>query len=142
MEQLKVAIIGAGVGGLCLAQGLKCAGLAVEVFERDASPTSSVAGYRLSISPTGSRALKACLPDAVFERLTQLASAPSRSVTFFDHRLNRLLALDLPNIDRRQLDAERPIGRGVCVAYCCRGSTMWRVSARSSYPSRTARTDG
>ncbi len=113
MEQLKVAIIGAGVGGLCLAQGLKCAGLAVEVFERDASPTSPVAGYRLSISPTGSRALKACLPDAVFERLTQLASAPSRSVTFFDHRLNRLLALDLPNIDRRQLDAERPIGRGV-----------------------------
>jgi len=34
-------------------------------------------------------------------------------VTFFDHRLNRLLAMDLPHVDRRQLDAERPIGRAI-----------------------------
>ena len=96
-----------------MAQGLKRSGVAVEVFERDASPTSPVEGYRVSISPTGSRALKACLLDAVFDRLTQLASEPSRSVTFFDHRLNRLLALDLPHADRRQLDAERPVGRAI-----------------------------
>src|SRR5208337_3974685 len=113
MDRLKAAIIGAGVGGLCLAQGLKRSGVAVEVFERDASRTSPVEGYRFSISPTGSRALKACLPDAVFESLTQQASEPSRSVTFFDHRLNRLLAMDLPHVDRRQLDAERPIGRAI-----------------------------
>jgi len=35
---LKVLIVGAGTGGLCLAQGLKSAGISVEVFERDHSP--------------------------------------------------------------------------------------------------------
>jgi 2-polyprenyl-6-methoxyphenol hydroxylase-like FAD-dependent oxidoreductase len=35
MDQLAVGIIGAGVGGLCLAQGLKQAGVKVDVFERD-----------------------------------------------------------------------------------------------------------
>jgi 2-polyprenyl-6-methoxyphenol hydroxylase-like FAD-dependent oxidoreductase len=111
MERLKVAIIGAGVGGLCLAQGLKRSGVVVEVFERDPSPTSPVEGYRLSISPTGSRSLKACLPEAIFEKLTMLAAEPSRSVTFLDHRLNRLLAIDLPHTDRHELEAERPIDR-------------------------------
>jgi 2-polyprenyl-6-methoxyphenol hydroxylase-like FAD-dependent oxidoreductase len=111
MDRTKVAIIGAGVGGLCLAQGLKLSGVEVEVFERDTSPESPVEGYRLSISPTGSRALKACLPDAVFEKLTRQASEPSRSVTFFDHHLKRLFAIDLPHADRRQLEAERPIDR-------------------------------
>jgi 2-polyprenyl-6-methoxyphenol hydroxylase-like FAD-dependent oxidoreductase len=113
MIRMKVAIIGAGVGGLCLAQGLKLSGVEVEVFERDASPSSPVEGYRLSISPTGSRALKACLPDAVFEKLTNHASEPSRSVTFFDHRLNRLLAVDLPHANRHLLEAERPVGRAI-----------------------------
>jgi 2-polyprenyl-6-methoxyphenol hydroxylase-like FAD-dependent oxidoreductase len=110
---MKVAIIGAGVGGLCLAQGLKLSNIAVEAFERDASPTPPVHGYRLSISPTGSRALKACLPDALFEKLANHASEPSRSVTFFDQRLRRLLAIDLPHADRRELDAERPVDRKV-----------------------------
>ena len=60
----KVLVIGAGAGGLCLAQGLKREGIDVQVFERDPSPVQTRAGYRLSISPTGARALKACLPDA------------------------------------------------------------------------------
>jgi 2-polyprenyl-6-methoxyphenol hydroxylase-like FAD-dependent oxidoreductase len=113
MDRMKVAIIGTGVGGLCLAQGLKLSNVAVEVFERDQSATPPVQGYRLSISPTGSRALKACLPDAVFERLRNHASQPSRSVTFFDEQLRRLLAIDLPHVDRRELEAERPVGRTI-----------------------------
>ena len=111
MDRPHVIIIGAGVGGLCLAQGLSLSGVPVNVYERDASSTSSVAGYRLSISPTGKRALKSCLPDAVFDRLTIATGEPSRGVTFLDHRLNRLLAIDLPVHDRRSLDSERPIDR-------------------------------
>ena len=38
-NRIKVMIVGAGTGGLCLAQGLKADGIAVEVFERDYSPT-------------------------------------------------------------------------------------------------------
>ena len=36
---LKVMIVGAGTGGLCLAHGLKSDGVAVEVFERDYTPS-------------------------------------------------------------------------------------------------------
>jgi 2-polyprenyl-6-methoxyphenol hydroxylase-like FAD-dependent oxidoreductase len=105
---LKVLIVGAGTGGLCLAQGLKRDDVVVEVFERDPSPSQQPQGYRLSINATGSRALKACLPEAVFERLTENAAQPSEAVTFLDHRLNQLLAIDLRHRDRRAIEAERP----------------------------------
>jgi 2-polyprenyl-6-methoxyphenol hydroxylase-like FAD-dependent oxidoreductase len=108
---LNVTIIGAGVGGLCLAQGLKASGVVAEVFERDASPASSVEGYRLSISATGSRALRSCLPVAVFERLTRRTAEPSRSLTILDYRMNRLLAIDFPDADRSSIDSERPVSR-------------------------------
>jgi len=62
---LKVLIVGAGTGGLCLAHGLKSAGISVEVFERDHSPFDRQAGYRLSINPIGNRALKECLPETL-----------------------------------------------------------------------------
>jgi cation diffusion facilitator CzcD-associated flavoprotein CzcO len=52
---LKVTIIGAGVGGLCLAQGLKASGVVAEVFERDASPASPFEGYRLRPSARWTR---------------------------------------------------------------------------------------
>ena len=107
----KVLVVGAGAGGLCLAQGLKRDGIDVQVFERDPSPAQTRPGYRLSISPTGARALKACLPDTLFEEFTQNTAQPSEAVTFLDHRLNRLLEIDLPRHDRKSLDAERPIGR-------------------------------
>jgi 2-polyprenyl-6-methoxyphenol hydroxylase-like FAD-dependent oxidoreductase len=110
-KRLKVLIIGAGTGGLCLAQGLKHAGIAVEVFERDASARQQRQGYRLSISATGGKALKACLPAALFDKLTRSTAQPSTAVTFVDHRLNRLLAIDLPHHDRDSLEAERPVSR-------------------------------
>jgi len=111
MDQLAVGIIGAGVGGLCLAQGLKQAGVKVDVFERDATQMSPVEGYRLSLSASGGRALKSCLPPRAFERLATTSGEPSRGVTFLDHRMNRLLGLDFPHSDRLSDESERPIGR-------------------------------
>ena len=46
----KPMIVGAGTGGLCLAQGLKQSGIDVAVFERDRTPTDRLQGYRLHIS--------------------------------------------------------------------------------------------
>jgi 2-polyprenyl-6-methoxyphenol hydroxylase-like FAD-dependent oxidoreductase len=112
-KRLKVLIIGAGAGGLCLAQGLKHAGIPVEVFERDISARQQRQGYRLSISATGGKALKACLPNTLFDKLIRSTAQPSTAVTFVDHRLNRLLAVDLPRYDRDSLDAERPVSRAV-----------------------------
>ncbi|HIH2693202.1 TPA: FAD-dependent monooxygenase [Burkholderia cenocepacia] len=62
MHDIHVAIVGAGLGGLALAQALKQAGIAFDVYERDAAIDSRRQGYRIRIDPTGQRALAACLP--------------------------------------------------------------------------------
>ncbi|HEV2655851.1 MAG TPA: NAD(P)-binding protein, partial [Ktedonobacteraceae bacterium] len=43
-----VLIVGAGIGGLCLAQGLRKSGIRVSVYERDSSPYFRNQGYRIS----------------------------------------------------------------------------------------------
>ena len=53
---MRVLIIGAGTGGLCLAHGLKKAGVDVALFERDRTPRSMLIGFRVGISPDGSTA--------------------------------------------------------------------------------------
>jgi 2-polyprenyl-6-methoxyphenol hydroxylase-like FAD-dependent oxidoreductase len=108
---LKVLIIGAGTGGLCLAQGLKSEKISVQVFERDPFAFDQQAGYRLSINPTGSRALKECLPDSLFETLIKNSLKPSRAVSFLDERLRLLLGIEILETDPYSLDCERPITR-------------------------------
>ncbi|MFD1049228.1 NAD(P)-binding protein, partial [Kibdelosporangium lantanae] len=62
-----VVVIGGGIGGLCLAQGLRLAGVGVAVYERDASPAIRAQGYRISLKDTGAKALHACLPPHLFD---------------------------------------------------------------------------
>ena len=68
----KILIIGAGLGGLTLAQGLVKAGFQATVFERDESPTSRAQGYRISIRSLGMKALAALLTP---EQMNRLSSA-------------------------------------------------------------------
>jgi len=110
-NDLKIIVIGGGVGGLCLAQGLKKGGIAVEVYERDGAPASRLAGYRITVSPTGAAALRACLPAEIYQQFLAESGRPARSVTFLDHRLKTLLAFSLPDVDRASPKAERPIAR-------------------------------
>ena len=112
-NRLKVMIVGAGTGGLCLAQGLKADGIAVEVFERDYSPTDRLQGYRLGVSETGRRALRECLPKALFDKLVASCAIPSRAVTFLDHRLNRLLNIELGANEQNDLPVSRISLRGI-----------------------------
>jgi len=67
MKKHTVAIIGGGLGGLCLANGLKKAGISVTVYERDQSPESRPQGYRIHIDPQGSTALHQCLPSHLWD---------------------------------------------------------------------------
>lgn len=68
--QNRILIIGAGLGGLALAQGLARAGFDVSVYERDGTPTSRSQGYRISIRSLGMNALTALLMPEKMNRLS------------------------------------------------------------------------
>ncbi|AJT61732.1 hypothetical protein T261_0039 [Streptomyces lydicus] len=72
---LQVLVVGGGIGGLCLAQGLRKAGIRVDVYERDDSVRGRNQGYRLHISPQGEHALRDCLPRRVQELLSATANS-------------------------------------------------------------------
>jgi 2-polyprenyl-6-methoxyphenol hydroxylase-like FAD-dependent oxidoreductase len=111
MANLQVMIIGAGTGGLALAHGLRAAGISVRAFERDRSVTDRPQGYRLTINPTGARALESSLPRDNFERYIAASARVSTAVSFLDHRLGRLLSIEIPNADQNAPYAARPISR-------------------------------
>ena len=67
MPQIKVLIVGAGLGGLCLAQTLRKAQIDVEIFERDASPWDRPQGYRLHLEADALNALREVLPSSLHQ---------------------------------------------------------------------------
>ncbi len=90
MQNLHVSIIGAGLGGLCLAQGLARAGIDFDVYERDARTDSRVQGYRLRIDATGQAALAHCLPPQLNALFQQSCSAHDTPGAMLDARLQPL----------------------------------------------------
>ena len=83
MRGPRIAIVGAGLSGLCLAQGLRKAGVDVAVYERDASPSSRAQGYRISIDSRGTEALRACLPPRLYQLYEATLGQPSLGVAVF-----------------------------------------------------------
>ena len=69
-----VLIIGAGISGLALAQGLKKAGIPFHVFESDPSPAFRPQGYRFRIQGNGIPALRELLPADLFERFEKVCA--------------------------------------------------------------------
>lgn len=111
MQPPKILIVGAGTGGLCLAHGLHASAIDVRIFERALTPTDRIQGYRLNIGATGNRALQACLPPENYRRFVDASAKSSTSVSFFDHQLQRLLRIDIAEVDRASVESERPISR-------------------------------
>ena len=74
MQNFHVAIIGAGLGGLCLAQALKRAGVAFDVYERDPTPAGRHQGYRIRIDAAGQHALSEALPPTHYRLFRETAS--------------------------------------------------------------------
>jgi 5-methylphenazine-1-carboxylate 1-monooxygenase len=58
---MRVIVVGAGLGGLTLAQGLRRAGIEVVVYERDRA-RGRPQGVSLHVDDRGAGALRACLP--------------------------------------------------------------------------------
>ncbi|HEY7419829.1 MAG TPA: FAD-dependent monooxygenase [Ktedonobacteraceae bacterium] len=94
-----VLIVGGGLGGLCLAQGLQQAGVSVAVYERDATPVIRRQGYRLHIGPRGAHGLRACLPSHLFELFTATASSPGHQITVMNKQLKTLRVIGSPKRD-------------------------------------------
>jgi 2-polyprenyl-6-methoxyphenol hydroxylase-like FAD-dependent oxidoreductase len=86
-EPFAVAIAGGGLGGLCLAHGLRAAGVPVTVYERDRSPDFRGQGYRIHIGPRGATALAQCLPPPLYELFLATAGSRSKQVTVATGRL-------------------------------------------------------
>jgi 2-polyprenyl-6-methoxyphenol hydroxylase-like FAD-dependent oxidoreductase len=71
---MRIVVAGAGLAGPLLAQGLRRAGIDVELYERDAGDAAQ--GYRIHIAPEGDLALRACLPTGLYDQV--LATAGRR----------------------------------------------------------------
>jgi len=94
---LYVLIIGGGVGGLCLAQGLKLSGISVAVYERDRSVHFRYQGYRIHINKDGSRALHDCLPENLFSLFVATSGKPiTGRFAVFDPQLKEVFSWPLP----------------------------------------------
>ena len=96
MTNFSVLIVGGGIGGLCLAHGLRRAGIAVDVYERTTQRTDWLQGYRIHIDAQGHRALADCLPERLFELYLATSTRPPRTplAVFFDHRFERIRVAD------------------------------------------------
>lgn len=94
-EPMNVVIIGAGTGGLCLAHGLKQAGINVTVYERDRTRTDGLQGYRVGINAHGIASLKACLPPDLFASFVATCARTPGHFNIVTERLTELLSITL-----------------------------------------------
>lgn len=108
----RVLIAGGGVGGLCLAQGLRKRGIPVAVYERDENAESRTQGYRLRIDEHGRGALAACLQGDLYD-LTEATSNKlymPRGVSY-DHMLNEISSHSPPNTPLNPAKASMVVNR-------------------------------
>ena len=133
---MKVAVVGAGIGGLCLAQALRRAGTDVTVYERDETLDSRGQGYRLHLD--AGTALHACLPPDLYELCVATSGRPSTAMTVMTERLRPLRRTEIKppaepldpaalstSVNRRtfreilaaRLDGVLEFGRGIVCLY-------------------------
>lgn len=98
--RIRVAVAGGGLGGLCLAQGLRRHGVDVIVYERDASAARRRQGYRLHLDARAGLALRECLPPQLFELFQHTCGTPSTRFTVVSEKLRELRVIHgTPGVD-------------------------------------------
>ncbi|HEX4051578.1 MAG TPA: FAD-dependent monooxygenase [Steroidobacteraceae bacterium] len=108
---MHVLIIGAGTGGAALAHALKRAGIGVSVYERDRIAREFTGGYRVGISPAGSRALKACTPPEVYELFVATCARAPRYFNMLTEQFSELLCFELEGEAADAMDGEKNVVR-------------------------------
>jgi 2-polyprenyl-6-methoxyphenol hydroxylase-like FAD-dependent oxidoreductase len=89
-----ITIIGGGIGGLCLAQGLKKANLNFSIYERNASADSWLEGYRIHIRPVGTKSLYSCLPGHIWMDFLACTAAPTDGFGFLTEDMQELVHIE------------------------------------------------
>ncbi|HVU67846.1 MAG TPA: NAD(P)/FAD-dependent oxidoreductase [Ktedonobacteraceae bacterium] len=108
-SSLHVLIAGGGPGGLCLAQGLRKAGISVALYERDETPLIRKQGYRIHLDGRAASGLRACLPPHLLALFTATTSAPGQQITILNKHLRTLRVIGTP----RQEGGPAPLSAGV-----------------------------
>ena len=111
---MKVAVVGCGLSGLCLAQSLKQKGIDFRIFERDQDKTTRRQGYRITVDEHGLKALEACLPNELFQLALSTAGQPGGCFRFLRADKREIFKIEL-NPKREELDkyAARQMDRAV-----------------------------
>lgn len=91
---MRILIIGAGIGGLCLAQALKKNGIKFTIWERNPDTESWLQGYRININPIGSRALFQCLPEHLWEAFLAATADKKDGIGFLTEKMELLVKAD------------------------------------------------
>ncbi len=116
VSDFHVIVIGAGLGGLALAQGLVRAGIQVTVHERDAALTSRRQGYRLHIDAYGRDALVTLLPPPLARLFLATAGVPNARFTLLDDQLNQVLTQDADETGSSDFAVDRLVLRQILLA--------------------------
>jgi 2-polyprenyl-6-methoxyphenol hydroxylase-like FAD-dependent oxidoreductase len=116
VSDLHVIVVGAGLGGLGLAQGLRGAGIAVTVYERDAALTSRRQGYRLHLDAHGRDALVRLLPAASARLFLATAGVPNPGFTLLDDQLNQVLTQEPAEPGSANFAVDRLVLRQILLA--------------------------
>lgn len=91
MRNLDIVIVGGGISGLCLAQGLKKNGVAFRLYERNIKAEDWLDGYRIHIRPVGSKALYDCLPDELWKSFISISGDNADGFGFLTEHLEELV---------------------------------------------------
>lgn len=71
-----IVVIGAGLVGLTLAQGLKKAGFPFEIYDRDTSLDARPAGWGITVH-WSLPSLQACLPQELYDKIPSIQVDPA-----------------------------------------------------------------
>lgn len=91
-----IIIIGAGTGGLALGHALKKsqADINFTIYERDRTRSDGLYGYRVGISPEGSRCLSECLPPELYEVFKKTTAITPDYFNMLTEQLQELISID------------------------------------------------
>jgi len=109
-KPLHVLVIGAGTGGMCLAHGLRRAGISVAVYERHRHRSDGLYGYRVGIDRMGSYALHQCLPPELYQTFVATCAREPRYFDFLTEQLKAVLGLELKE-ETDEIGGEKSVSR-------------------------------